>query len=579
MTDGPLGKGRNMRKVFALIGALTLVALAFAPATADEIPNPTERYVPRLPGIEEKMSFLFGPYTIPPGNDLNRVTLDVPTKTGFYTSVAPRLVDPVTAAEPQGQVAHIHHAHWLRVSTDPQEHPYNIGVEEYTQGAHLSWVFGTGEERTQGSLNDRASYVPGQAYSYGIFIKGEQPQALIYMIHNKTAAPLNLYVALDVQFVHGSRDQIKAAADCGPLFEASPQMTCRAGRDYRPLTGVLWGTTFDVPRGVSNFTANEYQHPRDIDPENQALGLGKIFTAPWNAEVVASGSHTHPWGKNVVVANLGPKDSGCEADVDGDGYPGTTIFNSRKIEHVSAAFASEDYQMAATHAAFRAPIHAGDRISQFGVYRNDLSPSYEAMSFTGIYVDREATIPAATGCNAASYGSVRLDDPAADATENAVPNHAFAAQPEPLCGLAAPHDAPCNRPVPAREPGIATTQVHISGFLYAPGDQALSGALGAPPRVAKGQKLRFFNEDGAAVIRHSITSCPWPCNGPYVANYPQPDGLFDSGLLGNIDPIDGAGVGNPPAYWWDLDTTALNAGAYSYYCRIHPWMRGAFEVV
>ena len=92
-------------------------------------------------------------------------------------------------------------------------------------------------------------------------------------------------------------------------------------------------------------------------------------------------------------------------------------------------------------------------------------------------------------------------------------------------------------------------------------------------------------------MRHTVTSCQWPCNGPYVANYPQPDGVFDSGKLGNFDPIDGGGVtteGGPlmgyglseetrPVY--DLDTSGLEPGLYSFYCRVHPWMRGSLEVV
>ena len=60
---------------------------------------------------------------------------------------------------------------------------------------------------------------------------------------------------------------------------------------------------------------------------------------------------------------------------------------------------------------------------------------------------------------------------------------------------------------------------------------------------------------------------------PYVANYPHGDGVWDSDTLG-FDPIDG---GNPnPVAETPKDMTL---GKYSYYCRIHPWMRGAFEVV
>jgi hypothetical protein len=81
------------------------------------------------------------------------------------------------------------------------------------------------------------------------------------------------------------------------------------------------------------------------------------------------------------------------------------------------------------------------------------------------------------------------------------------------------------------------------------------------------------NADQEAGIRHTATTCQWPCNGQYVANYPFPDGAWDSGVMG-YDVVDGGNT-NPTA-----STPAdLPAGKYSYFCRIHPWMRGAFEVV
>jgi hypothetical protein len=69
-----------------------------------------------------------------------------------------------------------------------------------------------------------------------------------------------------------------------------------------------------------------------------------------------------------------------------------------------------------------------------------------------------------------------------------------------------------------------------------------------------------------------VTTCPWPCNGRYVANYPHANGLWDSGTLG-YDIIDG-GHPNPVA----TTPPDLAPGLYTYYCRIHPWMRGAFRI-
>ena len=92
------------------------------------------------------------------------------------------------------------------------------------------------------------------------------------------------------------------------------------------------------------------------------------------------------------------------------------------------------------------------------------------------------------------------------------------------------------------------------------------------PRVKRGTRLTFVNADQVLNIRHSITTCRWPCNGSYMANYPLADGKWDSDTLG-YDLIDG-GEPNPRA----STPKDLKPGPYSYYCRIHPWMRGAFAV-
>jgi plastocyanin len=159
-----------------------------------------------------------------------------------------------------------------------------------------------------------------------------------------------------------------------------------------------------------------------------------------------------------------------------------------------------------------------------------------------------------------------------DPTEG-VPNRAWGKHADSYCG-APGGEGPCERPEQAEAPaelrGVKT--VKIANFAYTPGDRAASGALKAIPVIKQGEQLTFVNMDEAAGIRHTATTCPWPCNGPYVGNYPLADGAWDSGTLGH-DLIDG-GSPNPVS-----QTPAdLPAGRYSYYCRIHPFMRGAFKV-
>ena len=49
------------------------------------------------------------------------------------------------------------------------------------------------------------------------------------------------------------------------------------------------------------------------------------------------------------------------------------------------------------------------------------------------------------------------------------------------------------------------------------------------PVIKRGETLTFYNADQAATIRHTVTTCPWPCNGTYVGNYPLADGALGLG--------------------------------------------------
>jgi plastocyanin len=105
------------------------------------------------------------------------------------------------------------------------------------------------------------------------------------------------------------------------------------------------------------------------------------------------------------------------------------------------------------------------------------------------------------------------------------------------------------------------------------GGVALPGSGGNEIAVVpRGTPLSFYNADQAAEIRHTITTCCWPCNGTYVSNHPLADGRWDSGVMGYdaIDKGSASPVGETP--------NDLRAGTYAYFCRIHPWMRGTFRV-
>jgi len=131
----------------------------------------------------------------------------------------------------------------------------------------------------------------------------------------------------------------------------------------------------------------------------------------------------------------------------------------------------------------------------------------------------------------------------------------------------------------------STSEVGIADFLYVPGDLSTRTSMGIPT-VDLGQKLRFTNFEGSTIY-HTITSCKFPCLGQTGAAFPIADGAtskkrqvdFDSSEVGFGPPEIGPAS---QALNWSLDVTKEKGykpgEVVTYFCRIHPFMRGAFEV-
>ena len=188
----------------------------------DPIANRGDRYVAEPPGTIKKMRFWYGPYVMPAGWDANRVDVDIPVHNGMILQVEPELRVNPDWKEPSHQVAHIHHAHWFALDPGNQEDNYTAGNTE--------WIFGNGDEETRADFMQRSNAQPKGPF-YGEYIGLAGPQAMIYMLHNKTAQTMVGYVVLNVTFKYGTIEQLNAT-----------------GREHRDLSGVLFGRTFDVPR-------------------------------------------------------------------------------------------------------------------------------------------------------------------------------------------------------------------------------------------------------------------------------------------------------------------------------------------
>jgi plastocyanin len=127
--------------------------------------------------------------------------------------------------------------------------------------------------------------------------------------------------------------------------------------------------------------------------------------------------------------------------------------------------------------------------------------------------------------------------------------------------------------------------VGVVNFQYQPGDLSMVSMTGVPT-VKLGTNLRFTNLEGG-LIYHTATSCAFPCLGPTGAAFPISDGRTSSGGAIDFDSSE-MGVGVPAigpakeALDYQLPVTeerGFHPGdTVTYFCRIHPGMRGAFEV-
>jgi hypothetical protein len=173
-------------------------------------------------------------------------------------------------------------------------------------------------------------------------------------------------------------------------------------------------------------------------------------------------------------------------------------------------------------------------------------------------------------------------------------------------------------PIPLVAPdGALVTDIPIGGFTYGPADMGVVSLSGVP-MVKVNSPVTFWNADTANNMWHTVTRCLAPCTGPTSASYPIPDGQYDdlidltTGLsadgrtVGQLltdlgpDPMDfdsselGAGISVPEddeiAQYTGLDVpagpvntawtfTPTRTGTFTFYCRIHPSMRGALRVV
>jgi hypothetical protein len=359
----------------------------------------------------------------------------------------------------------------------------------------------------------------------------QQQWLLNHMIHNLTTNRDTVWITWKMRFVP---DGTKAAR--GMKRVDTRWMDVIPG--IYPVFDVIRGSGKDGRFTFPDDSPDPYPGRRVRRPRNQ-------WVVDRDATLVQTAGHVHPGG---LYTDLRITRNGQTR----------LLFRSRAKYYEPAGPVSWDVSMTVTPKRWRVAVKKGDVLSVHATYDSRRGSWYEAMGIMPIAMtetpqggaDPFVTDVAMPGV--LSHGHLKEND-----------NHGGE-----RTSLRDPRRLP---------DGAAGGEVPIRDFLFGRGDLSLSGRAARPPVVPKGQSLVFRNLDAPRYIFHTITSCKAPCTRLTGIAYPLADGpvVFDSAQLG----FSRAPFRDPAAQRVTWATPAnLADGTYAYFCRVHPFMRGAFRV-
>jgi len=358
-------------------------------------------------------------------------------------------------------------------------------------------------------------FPPGYGYPY----RTTDAWYLNYMIHDLTPKPYTVYVTYDVDFVPATSRLASGMKDVHPIW-----LDVQNGKVY-PVFDVLKGTGTD----------GKFTYPDD-DP---SAPRKNSYTIPNDGVLIKTFGHLHPGGLYDTFSVT-------------RGGQTAKVFTSKAHYYEPAGAVSWDVSMTATPDDWAVAVKAGDEISISSTYDTSRASWYESMGLGVVWM----------------YDGPGGKDPFTSTIDQAGKlTHGHLPENDNHGGTSTALANPLKTAA-----GPLTTGIAIGSFEYGDGDL---GAKGKIPTVTEGQSITFDNTDANSQrVWHSITACKAPCTGSTGVAYPLADASvqFDSGQLGN---------GGPPTAGRDTWSTPadLGPGTYTYFCRVHPFMRGAFRVV
>ena len=531
----------GIRLWIAALGCVVAALLLFSPAARAGVVTDGVAGNPGCPAIADKpdsvahvdyqgikhITYCYGPIDLMPGQNIIKLRPAIdslqnklwPQQDGYITRFDPEFIY-ADGSIPRVDVLHLHHAVWL-VNGAPQ---FAVGEEKTVQ--QLPQGFGW---RSQ----------PGDSW------------VLNDMLHDLVAQPAKVYVVWRIDFVP---DSSPAAADIKPVHTRWMDV---AGQSLYPV--------FDVLR--SNGQNGTYTFPdqapaADLGPcslsgrapdSHGCLGSAQTWTPKDHPQtLIATAGHLHPGGLYTTLTDTRGGDT-------------NTLFTSKAHYYEPAGEVSWDVAMGGTPPSWKVQVEPGDKVKVHATYDTTRSDWYEVMGIMPVAV-YDGTLPGDPNVKDAQ-------DPSLAQTQGVL-THGHLAEDdnhggEPT-GAANPLSLP-SAPIPGNTVGI-------QDFTY----QANQGAGLSVPTVEPGQAITFHSLDAVPSVNafHTITACKDPCTGKTGIAYPIANGSvsFDSGELG-FNGNQGS-FGDAPAADRDTWQTPkdLPTGTYTYFCRIHPFMRGSFRV-
>lgn len=560
----------SIRRLFGLVLVLAS-AIVLPQGASAALPSSSVQY---LDDGVQRVTYRIGPINVTSGQ--NRIAFkpvfgaERPNVNGWITRIKPDLVNE-DGSIPLSSRVMFHHGVWL-----------NFSRRDATSGGPERF-YATGEEKTI------TTFPKGYGYEY----KASDLWVLNHMIHNLVPDPMVLYATYTIDFIPADSPAAEGMKPVTPVW-----MDVENGSGLYPV--------FDVWRG-SGGRDGKFTYPDDADNPYPNGRAENRWTVDRDGVLLETAGHVHTGGlyTDLYLQRPGARYQGprCNPPAVLKRRPralrGLGAKAKRKVRRANRSLAkrkaaarkrlracrtkqpnvrgskvhlyrskahyfgnrppvSWDMAMFSTGPGWRVEVKKGDVLSTTATYETEIASWPESMGIMVVYMAENEP-----GKN--PYRE-RVNYPGQL-------NHGRYEENRDHGG-----GLPVVGPDPTRLPDGAPQGGNpfiISDYIYHGADFRLPGALGRPPIVDEGKSLAFelSDSDIDEEMWHSLTSCKTPCNRSTGISYPIPDGefQFESGQMG---------IGGPPTVertTWETPSD-LPRGTYTFFCRVHPLMRGAFRV-